>query len=1141
MYKTEENDDIQFEPVVKMPEKVDLVTGEEDEECLYTVRVKLFRFDNETHQWKERGVGNLKLLKNNQNGRLRVLMRREQVLKVCANHWITTTMNLKPLSGSDRAWLWLASDFSDGDPKLEQLAAKFKTPELAEEFKQKFEECQRLLLDIPLQTPHKLANSDRTANLIQKAEEMKSGLKDLKSFLTYDGTKGKNEESSVTAANNNSALKTHNESTGPTLEWDNYDLQDDVHDDTADTSVYASPLASSPLPKNLFRFGEPSTMFSFSFQPIPSPSKSPAKLNQSGASVGTDDEQEISQEEEKDGQYFEPVVPMPDMVELLNGEENEEVVFSHRAKLYRYDKDLSQWKERGIGDIKILQNFDSKRTRLVMRRDQVLKLCANHWITSDMKLDLMKGTEKAWIWSAYDFAEGEGKVEQLAVRFKLSETANSFKEFFEKAKDAQEKQVLLVPASPREILTSPRSQCGKVAIAVLEETTKEKTEQPSESSDAPTVSLSPHNTSKTVVSPPKFVFGTDSVQKIFGSPVSSKPMPSPAASPEDQASGSASSSRTAERQTVTPFKVPERVSSKTHEDVRSAPDSCDSDIEIVFEQQPTKEQAELARKLMLPPMFFIFKNKPGYVSDDSDDEDYEMAVRNLKGRLYPDSTTPGPAQSSRDAEEPECVLVWEKKPTLEEERKAKSLQLPLTFFCDASTDADSEPDRTEDFGMEIQKLQQAQSEASEREIRQEKTSEICSEQPDTADISRPIDLSTKIQETETPPDSNTTQDVHSAFRFDSQSTFTFADLAKNSGEFVFGKKDSNFSWDNAGTPLFSTTLTAPQKEDEDERSDEDVSNNDIHFEPIVSLPEVEVKSGEEDEEILFKQRAKLYRFDCGLSQWKERGVGDLKILFHPVKKYYRVLMRREQVLKVCANHTITADIELKPMNTSANALIWMANDYAEGNAKVEQLAAKFKTPELAESFRKTFTDCQRCISQLDTAQSSKVKEHCKTSNPIVFLTIAAESELIGKITIELFANIVPKTAENFRALCTGEKGFGYRNSIFHRIIPDFMCQGGDITNLDGSGGKSIYGDSFEDESFEVRHTGPGIVSMANRGKNTNNSQFFITLNKTEHLDFKHVAFGIVKDGMDVVEQMGKLGSRKGEPSKKITVEDCGEL
>ncbi|XP_053352928.1 RANBP2-like and GRIP domain-containing protein 5/6 isoform X1 [Clarias gariepinus] len=1142
MYKTEENDDIQFEPVVKMPEKVDLITGEESEECLYTIRVKLFRFDNDTNQWKERGVGNLKLLKNSQNGRLRVLMRREQVLKVCANHWITTTMNLKPLSGSDRAWLWLANDFSDGDPKLEQLAAKFKTPELAEEFKQKFEECQKLLLDIPLQTPHKLTDSGRTASLIQKAEEMKSGLKDLKSFLTNDGMKGKNEESNITTANDISGVKHQDESTGPTLEWDNYDLQEDAHDESVDTSVYASPLASSPLQKNLFRFGESSSAFSFSFQPILSPSKSPAKLNHSVASSGPDDEQEASQEEDRDGQYFEPVVPMPDMVEPVNGEENEQVVFSHRAKLYRYDKDLNQWKERGIGDIKILQNYESKRTRLVMRRDQVLKLCANHWITSDMKLEPMKGAEKAWIWSAPDFAEGEVKVEQLAVRFKLQETANSFKESFESAKDAQEKKTLLASASTSEVLTSPKALCGKAALEVLEETTREKSEQPSEVSHASPESLGSPNTSKiSWVSPPKFVFGPNNVQKIFESPEMSKQMvSSPATEAADPTSVSALSFKTPERQTTPLFKVQERVHSNTHDDVRSAESSDDSDFEIVFEQRPTKEQAELARKLMLPPTFFIYKNKPGYVTDDEDDdEDYETAVRDLKGKLYLDC----PAQASVVTDEPECVLVWEKKPTLEEERKAKSLQLPFTFFCDVSTDTDTEPDRTEDFATELQKVQQAQSEIN----RQESSSVSSSERPAAADKGCPIDLSTKTHDTETPPDSNTAQDAPFSFPVLS-STCSFADLAKNSAEFSFGKKDSKFSWIDAGTPVFSSIPkpTASQNEDDDdEGNDGDVSNNEIHFEPIVSLPEVEVKSGEEDEEVLFKQRTKLFRWDRDLDQWKERGVGDLKILFHPVKKYYRVLMRREQVLKVCANHTITQDIELKPLSTSANALVWMANDYAEGDAKVEQFAAKFKYPEPAESFRKIFTDCQSRLSQEHPARASAVSEPSAASepsnNPLVFFTIAVEGEPIGKITMELFANIVPKTAENFRALCTGERGFGYRNSVFHRIIPNFMCQGGDIINQDGTGGKCIYGDNFEDENFNVRHTGPGILSMANRGRDTNNSQFFITLNKTEHLDFKHVAFGIVTEGMDVVKQMGALGSKKGEPSKKITIVDCGQL
>ena len=526
-YKTEDSDDIHFEPVVQMPEKVELVTGEEDEKVLYSQRVKLFRFDAEISQWKERGLGNLKILKNEVNGKLRMLMRREQVLKVCANHWITTTMHLKPLSGSDRAWMWLASDFSDGDAKLEQLAAKFKTPELAEEFKQKFEECQRLLLDIPLQTPHKLVDTGRAAKLIQRAEEMKSGLKDFKTFLTNDQTKVCDEESKDSRAGATTAAEVsgapNTETTGPTLEWDNYDLREDALDDSvSSSSVHASPLASSPVRKNLFRFGESTTGFNFSFKSALSPSKSPGKLNQSGASVGTDEDSDVTQEEERDGQHFEPVVPLPDLVEVSSGEENEQVVFSHRAKLYRYDKDAGQWKERGIGDIKILQNYENKQVRIVMRRDQVLKLCANHRITPDMTLQNMKGTERVWVWTACDFADGERKIEHLAVRFKLQDVADSFKKIFDEAKVAQEKDFLITPhvarsATPRE------SPCGKMAVAVLEETTRERTDLSQGDDAADTISEvggvsgTPEPTTKAVVSPPKFVFGSESVKSIFSS------------------------------------------------------------------------------------------------------------------------------------------------------------------------------------------------------------------------------------------------------------------------------------------------------------------------------------------------------------------------------------------------------------------------------------------------------------------------------------------------------------------------------------------------------------------------------------------------------------------------------------------------
>nr|XP_045722107.1 peptidyl-prolyl cis-trans isomerase A-like [Mirounga angustirostris] len=163
-------------------------------------------------------------------------------------------------------------------------------------------------------------------------------------------------------------------------------------------------------------------------------------------------------------------------------------------------------------------------------------------------------------------------------------------------------------------------------------------------------------------------------------------------------------------------------------------------------------------------------------------------------------------------------------------------------------------------------------------------------------------------------------------------------------------------------------------------------------------------------------------------------------------------------------------------------------------------------------------------------------------NPtMVFLDITGEGEPLGPVSFELSGDKIPKTAENFHALSTGEKGFGYKVSCFHRIILGFTCQGGDFTCHHGTGSESIYGGKFDDENFIPKHMGPGILSMANAGPHTNASQFFICTANTEWLVGRCVIFGKVEEGMNIVEAMESFGSRNGKTSKKITIADCGQI
>lgn len=484
-----------FKPIIPLPEEITVTTGEEDETVLFVRRAKLFRFV--AGEWKERGIGDIKILKHNITGKPRILMRREQVLKICANHFILPEMELCTQKGSDRAWNWGANDFSDGEARIEKLCIRFKTVEDAEQFKTAFDDARKLAKNAtPVKGPLPAVSKPEGKTMAQGTPQdspASAGKVELGGFSFISppvlkpverpvkASPGKDKENvaavskpspfagfsftpsttnafgSSTGSSSSSFVSTSTASTRPaTTAFGSVSSSNSStlfgQKVSSTVTTPAVSLADKPIFSNsnsLLDFaaiaaqnkgtevgkkdsnfkgfvGAGSKVFGSTVSKV-----SDGNVSSSNDSKSADQDAAADGDEFEPTAVFNPVIPLPSLVEVRTGEEDEEILFAERAKLLRFDASLKEWKERGVGKMKVLKNPSTGKVRLLMRREQVLKVCCNHFVTKDLQFKTMVTSDKAITWSAQDFAEGEVSLEVFALRFKSPELMHAFKDVVE--------------------------------------------------------------------------------------------------------------------------------------------------------------------------------------------------------------------------------------------------------------------------------------------------------------------------------------------------------------------------------------------------------------------------------------------------------------------------------------------------------------------------------------------------------------------------------------------------------------------------------------------------------------------------------------------------------------------------------------
>ena len=433
--------DIEFRPIVSLPETYSVKSWDEDTKVLFCHRAKLYRFDEAVKQWKERGVGDMKIVQHNETKKVCLIMRRDQIFKLCCNHYLTEGMQLK--QQSEKSWMWFThSDFSGDQSQPEMFAIKFKSAETGLKFKKTFDECVA-----QLELTSKEGHRQKTISQTPLKEMFKVAVDSWECPVCL--IRNQSNECKCAACGHKSPIVS-NSTTATTVKLGSTGgirisspmLVQEVEHVSSDTSKLKPTPLSEANSVAEHRKAKSATAAGFSSCGLLSFTdlvkqedafpKSFLGFQFDGAGkqlFGFTVKEEDNPEAEADIE-FRPIVSLPETYSVKSWDEDAKVLFCHRAKLYRFDEAVKQWKERGVGDMKIVQHNETKKICLIMRRDQIFKLCCNHYLNEGMQLK--QQSEKSWMWFTHsDFSGDEPQPEKFAIKFKSAETGLKFKKTFD--------------------------------------------------------------------------------------------------------------------------------------------------------------------------------------------------------------------------------------------------------------------------------------------------------------------------------------------------------------------------------------------------------------------------------------------------------------------------------------------------------------------------------------------------------------------------------------------------------------------------------------------------------------------------------------------------------------------------------------